>query len=273
MSNHEFNYELNAREKSTGKRITDAGKEILTRFNIEFQNQNEVYGIQDLRFPSTLESDNNNTPMMVFVAKKWELPATSSHTKSVTKSEYKKTSNGSVALYLPSFSENTNIVWDETKSLETAAAQYAYETASNIIPFFSAIKDTVKLQNGISISQDSIATFSDIENRQFTFNFELVPTSHKDTTSIQEIIKYFRINSSPNFSDTIISFPAIFDVQIVGVKADYFRFLPMALTGMSVTYGDDTSQAMMLMQDDTPSSVRLELNFREIRKPYRDAFI
>jgi hypothetical protein len=253
------------------KSLGGATSKIMTNLNSAAQNQTNPYGTSlSLRFPTTLGNETNNTPIIMFIAKKWDSSRTTRQNRQGQ--NYKKLQQGSVSLYLPSFNESTNVVWDETQTFATAAMNYMYEQLGSILPGTKMVKDALKISNGVSISQDSVATFQDIENRNFTFSFELMPMSRDDTVQIQQIIRFFRLNSAPIFSETIISAPCIFDVKIIGVKGGYFDFLPMALTNMNVSYGDGQSQAMQLMADDTPSLVKVDISFREIRKPYRDSF-
>ena len=138
-----------------------------------------------LRFPEDLSDQ-----AILFEAKKWELTEANSYMLWANKSksskynasdsQYNKTSSGSVALYLPSFSENMTVQFDASKQGATHIAEYV-KGALEAIPFMDRILDMAKLESGVSVSQDTISTFKDVDNRKFTFDFDLMPRSEEET--------------------------------------------------------------------------------------------
>lgn len=217
----------------------------------------------NIRFPETLQ-----LPAIIFEAKKWTMKRLTSKSTET----YSKDSLGSVSLYLPPIQESHNVVWDDSKQFSTHVA----DMAAGLIGGISGgiITDWIKLKYNVAVSQDSIATFKDVENRQFSFSFELVPSSSTESVIIKKIIDFFRYHSLPEYNSILINFPSIFEVTVHGVAnelgVDYFQFKPMALKSLQVNYGDNNH--MQLMVDNMPSKVKIDLSFQEVTKPYKGDF-
>lgn len=224
--------------------------------------------IVQIRFPEELPVQN---PVILFEAKEWSMYRMSY--KDTTDTNYKKESKGSVALYLPVISENHNVQWDSAQNYLTHGMNMAADMIG-AMPLGKVAIDFVKLNQNIAVSQDSIATFKDVENRKFGFSFTLIPSSRDETRVIKNIIDFFRFHSLPEYSAIIINFPSIFYVSILGMGdgagQDYFQFKPMALESLNVTYGD--GEYMQLMVNNTPAKVRIDLSFQEVTKPYKGDF-
>lgn len=221
-----------------------------------------------LRFPEELPVEN---PVILFEAKEWSIFRMAY--KDTTDTNYKKESKGSVALYLPSITENHTVQWDSAQNYLTHGMNMAADIIG-AMPLGKVAVDFVKLNQNIAVSQDSIATFKDVENRKFTFSFNLIPSSRDETRTIKQIIDFFRFHSLPEYSAILINFPSIFYVSILGMGDgsgnNYFQFKPMALESLNVTYGD--GEYMQLMVNNTPAKVKIDLTFQEVTKPYKGDF-
>lgn len=224
--------------------------------------------IVQLRFPEELPTDE---PIILFEAKEWSMYRLSYKDDSDT--NYKKESKGSVALYLPVINETHNVVWDSAQQVMTHAANTVVGVIE-ALPLGKIAVDYVKLKKSVAVSQDSIATFKDVENREFSFSFTLMPSSQSESRVIKTIIDFFRYHSLPEYSAVLINFPSIFYVTVLNIDDGsgngYFQFKPMALKSLNVTYGD--GEYMQLMTNNTPSKVKLELSFQEVTKPYKGDF-
>jgi len=164
-------------------------------------------------------------------------------------------------------------MWDESKQASTHLAQAA-EGFVKAMPYGEVAIDHIKLNKQIAVSQDTIATFKDVNARTFSFSFEMTPSNKQDSIAIRQIIDFFRWYSLPEYSSTIIHFPSIFHVSVSGIGdvtgENYFQFKPMALINMSVAYGE--GNYLQLMSDNVPAKVKLDLQFNEVTKPYKDDF-
>jgi len=229
------------------------------------------YSVSHIRFPETIQE-----PIITFHAKKWEhsdigIRKTTSSVRMRT-DDYIKQSLGSVSLYLPSFSEHHSVTWDSANEFLTNIAQGLNSVVSGITA--TTASDALKLHYGAAVSQDSIATFKDVNARQFSFDFTLIPSTPTESVIVKNIMDFFRFHSLPTYSATIIDFPSIFDVSVLGIVSlngvDYFQFKPMHLVDMNVTYGDGNH--MQLFKDSTPTKVKIQLQFSEVTKPYKNDF-
>lgn len=220
----------------------------------------------DYRFPRNLASDK---PVITFIAQNWKEMKNKSSNSSM---KYNKQQTGSVALYLPSFNESLNISWESELTPKAMAINTLRDALSGTVPGFAIGKAYLQQTHGVSVSQDSIATFKDIENKKYSFSFDLFPTSRADSEAIIAIIEFFKNNSLPVFGEFLVGFPCVFEVTILnaGNKNGYFKLKPMALTGINITYGDGSNGVMKLMSDGAPSNVKLDLEFQEIHKWYRN---
>lgn len=224
-----------------------------------------------IRFPDTLGS-STHTSAMLFQASAWNKARKADMKNGESNYDYSKQPKGSVALYLPVISEGHSVTWDKSTPGTTSVTQIFREKLLEAIPIGGeAISDHIKLSTGTSVSQDAIATFQDVSNRQFTFTYELIPSSAEEAANIKKIIDFFRYNSLPNFSPSLIHFPSIFHIFVLGMKENTIQFKPAALINMKVTYGGNGS-FMQLTTDGQPLKVQLDLEFEEVTKPYKNDF-
>lgn len=233
-----------------------------------------IYNDLDLRFPEDIGSSPLTDRAIIFEAKEY----VSTRKKTVTTKNadergfrYNKNYKGSVVLYVPSISESLSTSWDtEANTLSGAAAQMTKGVAEGLGDMTKPLVDQASAKNRKAASNDTLATFQDVENREFTFTFNLVPSSNNESKIIEKILNFFRYCSLPIYDSTLIGYPYIFHITVMGIDNNYFQFKPAALVNISVEHGD--GEYMQVTTDNTPFSTTLTLTFRETSKMYRQDY-
>ena len=109
--------------------------------------------------------------------------------------------------------------------------------------------------------------------RDFNFSFLMIARSEKEGSEIRRIIKWFKKGMAPKFRNTtIIKSPDIFTLEYRnagGLLKTVNRFNPggLALTTVNVDYAP--SGYWSAYRDSQPVSVKMDLNFTELRPIYQ----
>ncbi len=114
----------------------------------------------------------------------------------------------------------------------------------------------------------------------FSFVFDLVPRSKKESERIKEIIRTFKVDMTPQKGrpnetggGLFVKAPNIFKLEYMsGGKVHPFlhRFKPCALTQMSVNYNGSAQYATY--PDATPVHMQLTLQFQELTPIYKESY-
>jgi hypothetical protein len=118
--------------------------------------------------------------------------------------------------------------------------------------------------------------FNGVNLRVFPFTFEFFPRNKEEAFEVKQIIKTFKYAMLPEkngSSGIFISAPYIFQLEYMkGPKAHPFlnKFLPMALTNMSINYTG--SNTYSTFYDGTPTHIRMELLFKELNPIYKEDY-
>lgn len=146
------------------------------------------------------------------------------------------------------------------------------------------------LAKSIEASQRQIANpmqlhlFKEVKRRSFSFAYTFLPKSREEMLNCHAIINLFKYYSHPATSGAgrFLDYPAEFQIKFFqqNYNGDIIvnGYLPYifkcALTGIKVTYGEDT--VMSTFWEDAngapPTKVRLELTFDELEVLTRDRF-
>ena len=109
--------------------------------------------------------------------------------------------------------------------------------------------------------------------RDFNFSFLMIARSEKEGSEIRKIIKWFKKGMAPKFRNTtLIKSPDIFTLEYKnagGLLKTVNRFSPggLALTTVNIDYAP--SGYWSAYRDSQPVSVKMDLNFTELRPIYQ----
>ena len=112
--------------------------------------------------------------------------------------------------------------------------------------------------------------------RDFAFSFQMVARSEEEGREIRKIIKFLKMGLAPKFNNTVfLENPDVFTLQYKNGKDDndfiknVNQFSPggLALTTMNVDYAP--SGYWSAYRDSQPVSVKMDLNFTELRPLYQ----
>ena len=121
--------------------------------------------------------------------------------------------------------------------------------------------------------------FQGVNIRSFSFNFNFVARSVKEGEEIKKIIRTFKKSMAPRKSaesgaeGVFISAPNVFQLEYKkGNTSHPFlnRFLPMALTNVSVNYTG--SNTYSTYYDGTPVHITMQLDFQELNPLYSEDY-
>jgi hypothetical protein len=112
--------------------------------------------------------------------------------------------------------------------------------------------------------------------RDFAFSFQMVARSEEEGKEIRKIIKFLKMGLAPKFNNTVfLENPDVFTLQYKNGSQDndfiknVNQFSPggLALTTMNVDYAP--SGYWSAYRDSQPVSVKMDLNFTELRPLYQ----
>lgn len=133
---------------------------------------------------------------------------------------------------------------------------------------------------GATLNPNSQLLFNSVAQRSFTFSWDLVPRSKKESDEIKQIIRVFKsfmaarkgAQAQPG-QGFFIGSPSVFQLTYMnGQKPHPFlnQFKPMALTGMSVNYTGSGTYATY--SDSTPVHMQLTINMSELTPIYAEDY-
>lgn len=134
---------------------------------------------------------------------------------------------------------------------------------------------------GITFNQNIELLFTGVKMRPaFTFSFDMIPRSKKESDNIKEIIRSFKIYSSASkglegapAQGLFLKAPHVFKLRYMsGLKEHPFlnKFKICALVGMGCDYTAGGTYATYA--DGTPVNVRLNLSFQELTPIYTEDY-
>lgn len=144
-----------------------------------------------------------------------------------------------------------------------------------------SINQLVSRATGQTFNQNVELLFGGVTMRPaFSFVFDMVPRSKKESDRIKDIIRTFKVNMTPRKGATssdgnglFVTAPNVFKLEYMSGSSPHpflHRFKPCALTGMSVNYNG--SARYMTYSDATPVHMQLSLNFQELSPIYREDY-
>ncbi len=136
-----------------------------------------------------------------------------------------------------------------------------------------SVKAGVSVGVRASINPNIRAKFSGVNIREFTFSFDFIPKSQRESLMVKKIIRYFRFHAYPEeipsgraFS-IAFNYPNMFKIRLLTNRGGTFRNIgtPLKLCylrNINTVY-NPTSQA--LHPDGAPNQVTLTLTFMEYK--------
>ena len=114
--------------------------------------------------------------------------------------------------------------------------------------------------------------FTGVDLKNYTFSWDLFPSSQKDSDNLKNIIRILKnkslprvgsVANVPGLNRTLLKYPSVVIVNLLGVDETHFtRFKPAMLTNVTVDYG--AGGIISLFKGGKPSAVTLSLSFTEL---------
>lgn len=131
--------------------------------------------------------------------------------------------------------------------------------------------DALGRTRGQIMNPNAELLFQGTSLRQFEFKWQMVARSQREGQMIRQIIRKFKIGAAPKFNNTaLMEFPDIWHIKYMKGRNELMtanRFEQLALTSISVDYAPDGTWTAY--DDSQPISIRLDLNFKELRPIWR----
>lgn len=139
---------------------------------------------------------------------------------------------------------------------------------------FTGQGDAVQSALRVSLNPNTRQLFKEVQLREFSFEFQLIPTSKEEAEAVKSIIKFFRTELYPDDSihadlsngQTIpigYRFPNTFEIYFKYKGQDIaHKILPCYLANMTTNYN---ATGAAFYEDGNFNEVTINLNFRESR--------
>jgi len=122
------------------------------------------------------------------------------------------------------------------------------------------------------LTQRMELAFKNVNRRNFTYNFKMIPKNEKEAEEIRKIIYAFKFNMLPEMSKgrkgITMSFPNTFDIEYKFMQKDndyLHRVSTCVLENMTVTYGGDRFRTFAPKGDGAPVvETTINLAFKEL---------
>jgi len=133
-------------------------------------------------------------------------------------------------------------------------------------------REAFEISQGEVITQRMELAFKNVNRRNFTYNFKMIPKNEKEAEEIRKIILAFKFNMLPEMTGgrtgVTMNFPNTFDIEykFLQKENDYLhRVSTCVLETMSVTYGGDRFKTFAAMGDGAPVvETTINLAFKEL---------
>lgn len=175
---------------------------------------------------------------------------------------------GFTGLNAESFKKAAGAAMDGLRTAVTGLALSAIEQ----VPGFSGAGAAIGIARGKVIVPKMEVTFEGIGLRQFAYSFSFTPSSKEEADEINAIIKLFRENAAPEYTDALgieMSIPNTFDIAYYsGSKENTYlhKIGECYLESVNVTYGGD--KMTFHTQNErgaAPTRTTMALNFKELQ--------
>jgi hypothetical protein len=180
-----------------------------------------------------------------------------------------------------------NLFTKATAASQTAIGQDALQTyfasqAAQALLGGSDFNQNLSRSTGAVFNSNTELLFSGVSLRNgFSFSFDLVPRSKKESDEIKDIIRFFKSESAAqkgaaggDAAGLFLKSPSVFRLRYMsGGKPHPFlnQFKMCALNAMSVNY--TASGTYATYSDATPVHMQMTLTFQELTPIYREDYI
>ena len=133
-------------------------------------------------------------------------------------------------------------------------------------------REAFEISQGEVITQRMELAFKNVNRRNFTYNFKMIPKNEKEAEEIRKIILAFKFNMLPEMTGgrtgVTMNFPNTFDIEykFLQKENDYLhRVSTCVLETMSVTYGGDRFKTFAPTSKGAPVvETTINLAFKEL---------
>lgn len=195
-----------------------------------------------------------------------------------------------IELFQPEDLRHTNVLnWEQTNAVQAATSLAASTLSGSSVGksltsswnswnsgtgnFVKNItgdraRDLAMSQAGVMMNPFVSLIFRSISLRVFEFNFLLVATTEKEVLVIKDIVKAFRVNSTPSKNDTaggiLLNYPNDFKIKHIWLNEEnpYLnKFKKLALTNVDTDFS--AAGSLALTRIGSPAFTKLSLRFTE----------
>ena len=129
------------------------------------------------------------------------------------------------------------------------------------------------LEQGVAFNPATALAFENVNLRQFSFAFTLVPESEKESRDIRDIENFFRKYMYPEVEGFVAKYPPTFEIKfydaIADDEIDESVYMPMIhdcyITGVDVTINPEGNSFHKASNGFAPTSTNMTLTFAEGR--------
>lgn len=129
------------------------------------------------------------------------------------------------------------------------------------------------LEQGVAFNPATALAFENVNLRQFSFAFTLVPESEKESRDIRDIENFFRKYMYPEVEGFVSKYPPTFEIKFYDAIADdeieESVYMPMIhdcyITGVDVTINPEGNSFHKASNGFAPTSTNMTLTFAEGR--------
>jgi hypothetical protein len=127
---------------------------------------------------------------------------------------------------------------------------------------------------GIALNPNQQVMFDGLKLREFSFEFNFMPKSRKESETVRQIIKDFKYYSRPTTKKDSYGFifvpPSIFKIRFQFLNRENVwvnKIADSVITNVSVDYGPN---GWSTHQDGSPINIKMKLDFKELSLIDRD---
>lgn len=194
---------------------------------------------------------------------------------------------GSEKFFTSTVGAISNLIGKASGASQTAIGQDALQTffaskAAQALTGSGDFNQALSRDTGAVFNSNTELLFSGVTLRSgFSFSFDLVPRSKKESDEIKDIIRFFKSESAAQKGSTsdagaglFLKSPSVFQLKYMsGGKPHPFlnQFKICALNAMSVNY--TASGTYATYSDATPVHMNMTLTFQELTPIYREDYM
>ena len=143
---------------------------------------------------------------------------------------------------------------------------------AEILPGFSGARGAVGVARGKVIVPKMEVMFEGVGKRKFSYTFIFTPSSEQEADEVHRIIKFFRVNAAPDYTNALgieMTIPNTFDIayHTGAIENGYLHKIGEChLTSVGVTHGGDkmTFHKPTASGKAMPTRTTMTLNFAEL---------